>query len=482
VSTEKQAAETLVGAVLDTRYRVEGLLGQGGMGAVYGATDLRLEKHVAVKVMARELAANPDALARFYREARVTSGLGHPHIVQVNDFSTTPTGEPFLVMEFLEGEDLDHRLRRTRRLPLKEVVHIVKQVASALSATHAKSIVHRDLKPGNIYLVEAAGEIDFVKVLDFGISKVRTATTKLTRTASILGTPAYMSPEQAKGNIEDIDETTDQWALACITWECLAGGVPFQGESPLSTLYQVVNEPPPPLLSKVPGLHPKVEDVLLCALSKKRKDRFANIGDFVAALEEATTGVTSSVQPSVPRTMQLSKTALDTGPVASSRPTTTFTHTAGELMSRDGEAGLGPAEPERGKVRKPFEGFQVNDDGARARSRAWIWAATGAAAVLVMGWFLLFHSGRAPKPVTASSPPAAPVAAPPSRLEPVRAPVLPVPTTTEASDSPKPEQPRPSAHQAEDKDRLGGAAPAKSEPKRSHPSLRRTVPRMIEDL
>jgi hypothetical protein len=243
-----------------------------------------------------------------------------------------------------------------------------------------------------------------------------------------------------------------------------------------------VNEPPPPLLSKVPGLHPKVEDVLLCALSKKRKDRFANIGDFVAALEEATTGVTSSVQPSVPRTMQLSKTALDTGPVASSRPTTTFTHTAGELMSRDGEAGLGPAEPERGKVRKPFEGFQVNDDGARARSRAWIWAATGAAAVLVMGWFLLFHSGRAPKPVTASSPPAAPVAAPPSRLEPVRAPVLPVPTTTEASDSPKPEQPRPSAHQAEDKDRLGGAAPAKSEPKRSHPSLRRTVPRMIEDL
>jgi serine/threonine protein kinase len=231
VSEEQRTASALVGAVLDARYRIEGLLGEGGMGAVYSATDLRLDKLVAIKVMARELSANPDALARFHREARVTSALGHPHIVQVLDFSTTPTGEPFLAMEFLEGEDLDHRLRRDRRLDLGRVVHIVRQVASALAATHAKAIVHRDLKPGNIYLLEAAGETDFVKVLDFGISKVRSSSTKLTRTASVMGTPNYMSPEQAKGKVEDIDDRTDQWALACIAWECLAGEGPFVGEN-----------------------------------------------------------------------------------------------------------------------------------------------------------------------------------------------------------------------------------------------------------
>jgi len=230
MSPDKQATEAMIGTVLvDGSYRVDGLVGEGGMGAVYQATHLRLAKRVAVKVMARELASNAEALARFHREAMVTSGLGHPHIVQVLDFSTAPTGEPFLVMEFLEGEDLDHRLRRVGRLPATQVVHIVKQVASALAATHAKTIVHRDLKPANIYLLEVAGETDFVKVLDFGISKVRAATTKLTQATSVMGTPNYMSPEQAMGRVDEIDERTDLWALACIAWECLSGAGPFVG-------------------------------------------------------------------------------------------------------------------------------------------------------------------------------------------------------------------------------------------------------------
>ena len=234
MSPAGKAAEDLLGTVLEGAYRIERLVGEGGMGAVYEAAHLRLGTRVAVKVMARELAANPEALARFHREALVTSGLGHPHIVKVLDFSTTPSGEPFLAMEFLEGEDLEHRLRRVRRLPIAEVVHIIKQVASALAATHAKAIVHRDLKPGNIFLLTAAGENDFVKVLDFGISKVRSASTKLTRTSSVMGTPAYMSPEQARGHIEDIDERTDQWALACIVWECLSGrGSLFRRERPI---------------------------------------------------------------------------------------------------------------------------------------------------------------------------------------------------------------------------------------------------------
>jgi serine/threonine-protein kinase len=257
------------------------------MGAVYRATHLRLNKRVAVKVLASALAANAESLARFHREALVTGGLGHLHIVQVFDFSTTLAGQPFLVMELLEGEDLEHRLCRVGRLPAAEVVPIVKQVASALAATHAQAIVHRDLKPGNIFLLQVAGEANFVKVVDFGISKMRAATHKLTRTASIMGTPNYMSPEQAQGKIDEIDERTDQWALACIAWECLAGERPFVGEEGTSILYQVVHAPPPPLLPKVPGLAPQVEAVLLRAMAKAKNDRFSTVNDFALAFENA---------------------------------------------------------------------------------------------------------------------------------------------------------------------------------------------------
>jgi len=327
---------------------------------------------VAVKVMARELTANPEALARFRREALVTSGLGHPHIVQVFDFSTTPTGEPFLVMEFLDGEDLDHRLRRVGCLPAADVVRMVKQVASALMATHNKGIVHRDLKPANIYLLEVAGETAFVKVLDFGISKVRSASTKLTRTSSVMGTPNYMSPEQAKGNIEDIDERTDQWALACIVWECLSGQGPFLGENVPSILFQIVHEPPSSLLPKVAGLHPQVEEVLLRGLAKNKNDRFAKVDDFAAALEAALTGNAGRVVPSVSRMLREPDDHLDLPPT---------------------------------------------------RSKAWIWGAVlGAVAILIVGGILLFRSGASPKPVVAAPPAAAaavepaplPVAAPPT--------------------------------------------------------------------
>jgi serine/threonine protein kinase len=466
VVQERQAAETLVGVVLEGAYRIERLLGEGGMGAVYHATQLRLDKHVAIKVMARELSAAPEALARFHREALVTSNLGHPNIVQVFDFSTTPTGEPFLVMEFLDGEDLEHRLRREGRLTTSAMLHIIKQVTAALMATHAKGIVHRDLKPANIYLLEAAGAADFVKVLDFGISKVRSATTKLTRTASIMGTPGYMSPEQAKGRIEDIDERTDQWALACIVWECLAGECPFQGESPLSTLFQVVNEPPPPLLPKVPGLRPKVEDVLLRALSKNKSDRFASIGDFVAALEEAATGATSEAIPTVQRTVQLPESVSDTRSSRKSIQPTTFTQTAGEL----------------------------NEDVTldRVRSRGWILAVVGAAAILVFGAFLLIRSGPAPKSVTVSSPPVVtiPVATPPAPPESAEVPVpsaaalapAPNPSRTEIADrdSGKPGQRSVRVSEGKGGPRIG--VPAASEPKRARPPRQRAVPRMIEDL
>jgi serine/threonine protein kinase len=281
---------SLIGATLEGAYRVTRLIAQGGMSAVYEAVQLRLDQRVAVKVMARELASNPEALARFRREAEITSGLRHPHLVTLMDFGTAPAGQPYLVMEHLQGIDLEQRLRRVGRVPLPTMLHIVKQVASALAAAHEQGIVHRDLKPANVFLVELPDEPDFAKVLDFGISKVKAASTQLTKASSIIGTPNYMAPEQATGLLDEIDQRTDQWALACIAWEMLSGRAPFASDDMSAVFYQVIHLQPRPLGKQAPGLPPAVEAVLLRALSKNMAERFPSIRDFATALESAAVG------------------------------------------------------------------------------------------------------------------------------------------------------------------------------------------------
>jgi len=459
MTDDRQSTPPLVGTILEGAYRVVRLLGEGGMGAVYEAVQLRLDKRVAVKVMARDLAANPEALARFRREAEVTSRIGHPHIVQVFDFGATPTGEPFLAMEFLEGEDLEHRIRRVGRLSPSITLHIIKQVAAALAATHAKGIVHRDLKPANIYLLEAAGETDFVKVLDFGISKVRASTTRLTKAAMVMGTPNYMSPEQALGQVEEIDARTDQWALACIAWEAMSGEGPFVGESIPSLLFQVVHEAPRPLVAKVPGLPREVEAVLLRALSKNKDDRFPNVTDFSLALESAITGTSASYLTPAPRahgaeaflpTQVTPAAGLPAGtPYAQPPLPTTFTQNAGQV-----EEMLDLHRPGSGRI----------------------WAAVGGAAVLLsLGAFLLFRSGPAPRPLPPSPPPAVPVSPAPSAAPPAvppeavpAAPIPPVPPPSPApSDTGAAASPRPASGKKEAKRRARGhnaGAPVASHP------------------
>jgi len=328
----------LVGAILQDSYRVTRMIGRGGMGAVYEGIQLRLNKRVAIKVLARELSSNQEALARFHREAEVTSQLGHPHIVQVNDFGTTPSGEPYLVMEFLEGEDLDQRIRRARRLSLAVTTNIIKQIASALSSTHARGIVHRDLKPANVFLMEIEGEADFVKVVDFGISKVRAASLRLTAASAVMGTPNYMSPEQAAGQIESVDHRTDQWSLACITYEMLSGRGPFLGETIHSLLYQVINQEPPRLGALNPALPPEIEKVVARGMSKGKGDRFPTINAFSRAFTAAATGGTVSaisavVPPEVSVPPQRSLPAPQQGKPAIPQPTT-LSRTASELLGR----------------------------------------------------------------------------------------------------------------------------------------------------
>ena len=237
-----------VGTVLGDAYQLTRLIGYGGMGAVFEAKQLASAKRVAVKVMSRELAAYPEALARFRREVKVTTELAHPNIIDVVDFGAAPTGEPYLVMEYLEGEDLERCLKRVERLRLPTAVQIINQLASALAVAHGAGVVHRDLKPANVFLVRVPGGKVFVKVVDFGISKVlKASTTQLTMARAVVGTPEFMAPEQAAGRVDQIDHRSDQWALACCAWHMVSGYLPFNNTDVNELLKQVMSGEPTPL-------------------------------------------------------------------------------------------------------------------------------------------------------------------------------------------------------------------------------------------
>ena len=295
---DAETTPDLAGTILEGAYRLVRLIGRGGMGAVYEAVQLRLNKRVAVKLMSRESARDMVSLQRFHREAEITSKLGHPHLVNLIDFGTAEFGQPYLVMEYLEGEDLDQRLQKTIRLPVEIAARIIMQSASALGAAHAQEVVHRDLKPANIFLLQVPGEPEFVKILDFGISKVKAASgRRLTGVQSVVGTPVYMSPEQALGRSDETDHRADQWALACIAWEILCGHPPFMADDTNALFFQIIRIEPPSLVTEVPDLHPAAEAVLRRALSKHYVDRYPSIRDFARAFEMAALGHATDTTP-----------------------------------------------------------------------------------------------------------------------------------------------------------------------------------------
>jgi eukaryotic-like serine/threonine-protein kinase len=278
-----------IGTVLGESYRVTRLIGVGGMGSIYEAEHTRVKKRVAIKLMSKELAAYPDLLARFRREVKVTTDLAHPNIVDVVDFGEAPTGEPFLVMEYLDGEDLDRCLARVGKLPMSTVLKIVKQLASALSVAHSEGVVHRDLKPGNVFLLKADDGGVFVKLVDFGISKVlKSGVTQLTMARDVFGTPEFMAAEQAAGRVDLIDHRTDQWSLASVAWLALSGHHAFSKPEVSETLNQVVAGEPNPLprehAHRIPN---EVDKVLRRAMSKLREDRFPTVSAFARAFEAA---------------------------------------------------------------------------------------------------------------------------------------------------------------------------------------------------
>lgn len=251
---ENDGTSKLIGKVIGERYLVESVLGQGGMGTVFRGRQQPINRPVAIKVMHPVFAADEDAVKRFEREAKLTSRLNHPHTIQLFDFGLTDDGLMYLVMELLQGRELEAEIKAVRHLPVRRALALTLQAAKALKTAHALDIVHRDLKPGNMFLVRQDAGGDHLKIMDFGIAKTvdDSAATQVTKAGVIVGTPAYMSPEQAKGG--KVGANSDIYSLGIILYEMLTGAVPFSSDSMIGVLMMQVSRQPDPLAQRRPEL------------------------------------------------------------------------------------------------------------------------------------------------------------------------------------------------------------------------------------
>ncbi len=297
--------DPLLGQVLSGRYRILRKIGEGGMGIVYEAEHILIEKRVGLKVLREDFSSRQDVVERFRQEAKSASKIGHEHIIDISDFGETPQGASFFVMELLRGRDLAEELEQVGALSARRTVSLMLQCARALEAAHAKGIVHRDMKPENIFLVERGGD-DFVKIVDFGIAKMSEIETagqpgrKLTKTGMIFGTPEYMSPEQAAG--KKLDHRVDIYAMGIILYELLTGRVPFMGDTFMGILTKHIFEVAPPLSVMNPNVRvePELEQLVFKALAKNPDERFQSMAELSAELSRVLARTTSSAASLAP--------------------------------------------------------------------------------------------------------------------------------------------------------------------------------------
>ncbi|MDB4968741.1 MAG: hypothetical protein JWN44_4430 [Myxococcales bacterium] len=386
-------SDPYIGSTIAERYKVISKLGEGGMGVVYLAEHVFIEKRVALKVLSEDFARKADLVARFMQEAKAASRIGHENIVDITDFGETASGSVFFAMEFLDGMDLAGHIKTGGAMPFPRAKIIMNQICRALGAAHAKGIIHRDMKPENVYLITREGRADFAKVLDFGIAKMSAldeGSSRLTRTGMIFGTPEYMSPEQARG--DKPDHRVDIYAAGCILYEMLTGDVPFHAETFMGVLTKHMFENPEPPSQRNPAAHipPDVEAVCLKALAKDRDQRYQTMKEVAVALEACAGGDLSSAWGNEPSGVPGRETS---GPM----------RVAGNTQSRAAQAGA-TAQAGGATVEPP------------KRNRALLFA--GAAALLLAG-------GGAAVVLTQKKPPVvtAPVATAP--IEPAK-PVEPV--------------------------------------------------------
>ena len=275
-------ADPLIGQIIAGAYRIVRVVGEGGMGKVYEAQHLRLgHRKVAIKVLHPEFSRDRDVVSRFQREAESASSITHPNVIQVFDVDTTADGRPFLVGEFLEGEELGDHLERVGKLDIGTAVNLVRQVCRALSAAHERGVVHRDMKPENVFLTKQR-EAVHIKVIDFGISKSGHGETHLTRTGMIIGTPAFMAPEQARG--DKVDVRADVYATGALLYTMLTGKRPFDSDDPTATLTLVLTADPTRPRELDPNIPEGLELVVQRAMAKNASDRYESMVELEAAL------------------------------------------------------------------------------------------------------------------------------------------------------------------------------------------------------
>jgi len=392
-------------------FQVVRLLGEGGFGEVYEAENPFLQRRAAIKVLHTGMVQEPELVRRFLNEARAASAIRHPNIIEVFDAGVTPAGEPYILMEFLEGDSLQKLLLQGGRMPLRTVQEIARQAGSALSAAHAAGIVHRDLKPENLFVIpDTSMPLGLrVKVLDFGIAKVKhredQVSTMKTQAGLLMGSPSYMSPEQCRDS-SDVDLRSDVYSLAIIVYEMLAGVPPFASKSATEMLVLQITADPPPLRPQVPDLPDYVEQTVMRALAKDREDRYASVDYFVGALHGTYPALTAQGNSATTRTVSGRRAGLAAGGFAA-QPTPVPPELSGsraELTPAPiGVPGptittLSQATGETGRMPSPSS--DANLDWDMPKSRRWPWVAIPTAlAAAAVTFFALRPAPAPPAPV-----------------------------------------------------------------------------------
>jgi len=343
--------DPLLGRVLSERYRILRKLGEGGMGVVYLAEHVVIEKKIALKVLFPDLTRRADLVQRFIQEAKSASRIGHENVIDITDFGQSPEGYVFLAMEYLSGQDLGQVLKSAGPMGWPRAQPILVQIGKALRAAHEGGIIHRDMKPENIFVTPRDDGREFIKVLDFGIAKVmglEEDAPRLTRTGMIFGTPEYMSPEQAQG--QHVDHRVDIYAVGCIMYQILTGTVPFQAETFMGILSKHMMEAPEPPRKRNPAIDPGVEAIILKAMEKDPAKRYQSMRDFVTALvpqgssPDLSGAVSLSTGVSAPRSVVS---------VSPSRPGTVSERPAGAIGSGAGSVSSSGGRPAASRSSTP---------------------------------------------------------------------------------------------------------------------------------